>query len=123
MTLKNNFYTIIERQNTDNGINFAVLLNAEHFIYAAHFPGNPITPGVCITQIAKELTEELTQIPLFLKIVKNIKFTQVISPQHHQKVTFALSFPQEDENGYKINAVVKDDNDIFAKMSLQFIKH
>ena len=120
MTLKNEFYTIVERQDTDSGINFTVQFNAEHFIYAAHFSGNPITPGVCITQIVKELTEELTQTSLFLKIVKNIKFTQVINPLQHSQVTFALTNPQEEKNGYKISAVVKNESEIFAKLSLQF---
>ena len=122
MTLKNDFYHIVERQNTDSGVNFIVRFNADHFIYAAHFPGNPITPGVCITQMVKELTEELTQFPLFLKIVKNIKFTQVINPLQHPKVSFALTTPQEDENGYKVSATVKNDSEIFAKLSLLFTR-
>ena len=121
MTLKNEFYKVVEQQNTDNGVNFTVNFNAKHFIYAAHFPGNPITPGVCITQIVKEFTEELVQTPLFLKIVNNIKFTQVINPLQHPKVTFSLTTPQEDENGYKVNAVVKNESDVFAKMSLRFV--
>ena len=118
MILKNEFYTIVERQNTDNGVNFTILFNGEHFIYAAHFPGNPISPGVCITQIVKELTEELVQKPLFLKIVKNIKFTQVINPLQHSKVTFVLSNLQEYENGYKISAIVQNNDVVFAKLSL-----
>ena len=122
MVLKNNLYNIIERQNTDSGVNFTVRLNADHFIYAAHFPGNPITPGVSITQIVKELTEALTEVPLFLKIVKNIKFTQVINPLQHPEVTFIISTTQTDENGYKVNASVINGNDIFAKLSLYFIR-
>ena len=121
MILKNEFYTIVERQNTDNDVNFTVQFNTEHFIYAAHFPGNPITPGVCIIQIVKELTEELLQKSLFLKIVKNIKFTQVINPLQHSKVAFVLNNPQEVENGYKISAIVKNNDVVFAKLSLFFI--
>ena len=122
MTLKNDFYNIVERQNTNSGVNYTVHLNAEHFIYAAHFPGNPITPGVCITQIVKELAEELTQFPLFLKIVKNIKFTQVINPLQHPEITFEITTPQEDETGYKVSASVTSGDDIFAKLSLQCTK-
>jgi 3-hydroxyacyl-[acyl-carrier-protein] dehydratase len=56
MRLINDFYSVKETQNVDGMMNFTVRLNANHFIYAAHFPENPVTPGVCITQIAKELT-------------------------------------------------------------------
>ena len=121
MKLKDDFYCIKETQHTDKGVNFTVHLNANHFIYAAHFPGNPITPGVCITQIVKELTEELVQKPLFLKVVKNIKFTQIINPLQYSDVIFSISTPREDENGYKVSASVVYGSDNFAKMSLIFI--
>jgi 3-hydroxyacyl-[acyl-carrier-protein] dehydratase len=122
MTFKDSFYSIIEKQNTDKGTNFTVRLNADHFIYTAHFPGNPITPGVCITQIVKELTEELVQVPLFLKVVKNIKFIQVINPQQHPEVTFILSTPQKDETGYKVTADIECGGETFAKMNLLLVK-
>jgi len=116
------FYQIKEKQHTATGVIFTVRLNPDHFIYAAHFPGNPITPGVCITQIVKELTENLVQSPLFLKIVKNIKFTQVINPLQHPEVNFILSNPQENETGYRVTASVESNGEVFAKMSLQFSK-
>ena len=122
MKLKDDFYRIIDIQNTDNGMNFTVRLNANHFIYAAHFPDNPITPGVCITQIVKELTEEIVQRPLFLKVAKNIKFAQIINPLQNPEVTFVISMPKEDENGYKITANVENNGEVFVKMSLQFTR-
>ena len=76
MKLKNNFYSVTKTQHTDKGVIFTVHLNADQFFYAAHFLGNPITPGVCIAQIVKELTEELVQKSLFLKVVKNLKFSE-----------------------------------------------
>jgi len=120
MTLKDNFYKIKEIQYTHNSVIYTVRFNSDHFIYASHFPGNPITPGVCITQIVKELAEELTQTSLFLKIVKNIKFIQIINPLLYPEVNFILSNPKEDESGYKVTANVEYNGDIFAKMSLQF---
>ena len=122
MTLKNEFYNILERKNTANGVNFTVRLNADHFIYAAHFPGNPITPGVCITQIVKELTEELIQTPLLLKVAKNIKFSQVVNPLQYAEITFDIATPQEDESGYKVSAIINRNNVTFAKLNLLFIK-
>ena len=118
MKLINDFFSIKETQKFDSGVNFAVLLNAEHFIYSAHFPGNPITPGVCITQMVKELTEELIQTPLFLKVAKNIKFTQVINPLQHPQVNFTLSIKSQKEGDYDVNATVASENEIFAKLSL-----
>ena len=122
MKLKNDFYHIKEIQSTDNGANFTVQLNANHFIYAAHFPENPITPGVCLIQMVMELTEELVQAPLFLKVVKNVKFMQVLNPLLHAEVTFVLSVRQEDENHHKVSAHVDSGSNTFAKMILQLVK-
>jgi 3-hydroxyacyl-[acyl-carrier-protein] dehydratase len=122
MKLKSDFYHITKMQRTDNGVNFTVHLNADHFIYAAHFPGNPVTPGVCLTQMVKELTEELTQESLFLKVVRNVKFTQVLNPLQHAEVTFALSIPKEDDTGYKVTAGVESGSETFAKLNLLFVK-
>ena len=116
----NDFYQIKEMQHTGNGVTFTVRFNANHFIYAAHFPENPITPGVCITQIVKELTEKLAQVPLFLKTVKNVKFIQVINPVKHSEVRFILSVPQENETGYRVTASVESNGEVFAKMNMQF---
>ena len=120
MKLKDDFYKITNRQNTDSGVRFTVRFNADHFIYAAHFPGNPITPGVCITQIVKELTEEIARRPLFLKVVMNIKFAQVINPLQNPEVTFVVSTPKEDEKGYRITVSVENNGEVFSKMSLIF---
>ena len=118
MKLKDDFYFIKQTEYTDKGVNYTVALNASHFIYAAHFPGNPVTPGACLTQMAKELTEELIQAPLFLKVVKNIKFTQVINPLLYPEVNFALVVAQENEHVFKINVGVACGNETFAKLSL-----
>ena len=122
MELKDNFYHIKELQRTDAEVKFLINLNVEHFIYAAHFPGNPITPGVCIVQIVKELTEKLVQTPLFLKTIKNIKFVQVINPLVYPEVSFTLSMLQKDENGYRVNVSVECGDEVFAKLNLLFVE-
>ena len=58
MKLLNDLYSIISRTDGEGRCDFTIELNPQHFIYKAHFPGEPITPGVCIMQIAKELLEE-----------------------------------------------------------------
>ncbi|MBQ5511641.1 MAG: hydroxymyristoyl-ACP dehydratase [Prevotella sp.] len=65
---------------SESSFSYDIHLDATHFIYQAHFPGNPITPGVCIIQIAKELMEEHFQRQLRIQKVQNVKFLNVISP-------------------------------------------
>jgi 3-hydroxyacyl-[acyl-carrier-protein] dehydratase len=121
MKLKNDFFQIKNACQTATGTDYTVALNAEHFIYQAHFPGNPITPGVCIIQIVKELSEEALQRELFLKKVNNIKFLNVINPLENNEVTFSVSVSSESEEAYKISAVVSAKENQFAKLSMLFV--
>ena len=80
MKFLNNLYHIVSKDVVDASIRYNIHLDASHFIYQAHFPDEPITPGVCIIQIAKELLEEHLGIGLEIQKVKNVKFLNVISP-------------------------------------------
>lgn len=90
MILKNELYKIKEKTIDGSETVYDIELNPEHFIYKAHFPGEPITPGVCIIQIAKELLEELLGEQLNTTTVKNVKFLSVITPQQSVAVNFRI---------------------------------
>ncbi|WP_312555648.1 3-hydroxyacyl-ACP dehydratase [Empedobacter brevis] len=76
-----NLYTIKKSEKVDDS-NFKVQieLNPNHEIFEGHFPNNPITPGVCMMQIIKELTEGIVSKDLFLSKVSNVKFMATINP-------------------------------------------
>lgn len=40
--------------SAEDRFTFRVRLDAAHPIYAGHFPGNPVLPGVCTLQIVRE---------------------------------------------------------------------
>jgi len=122
MILKDNYFRIKNLRKTETGFDYVVELNPEHFIYQAHFPENPITPGVCIIQICKELAVEILQCNLFLKKVHNIKFLNVINPLENNEVTFSITLSSEEENMYKISTDVYHKDIRFAKLSMLFIK-
>ena len=60
MELKNSLYQITGKETNGTAVSYDLQLDASHVIYQAHFPGEPITPGVCIIQMAKELLEDHT---------------------------------------------------------------
>lgn len=104
------------RSNTS----FRLRLNPEHFIYQAHFPGEPVTPGVCILQIGKELLAELLQESLEITHVKNVKFLSVISPLIKEKeisYTFKKIETSEDSQEVKAQIIVASDEETKAKIS------
>ena len=80
------FYTLNTLQQIAANTYLCTLtLNAEHSIFKGHFPNNPVTPGVCMMQIIKNLTEQITGHQLQLIQMLNVKFTALIKATPHTK--------------------------------------
>lgn len=76
-----NLYTIIKSEKLDEtNLKVQIELNPNHEVFEGHFPNNPITPGVCMMQIIKEVTESFVSKDLFLSKVSNVKFMATINP-------------------------------------------
>ena len=124
MILKNSLYTIADKRMEGSGIFYQILLDKNHFIYKAHFPNEPITPGVCIIQIAKELLEDYLHEEYEISYVKNIKFLSVLSPLSTPSVAYVFDkitiLPETNE--CKTQVQVQQDNVLFAKLSIFFKK-
>ena len=118
MKLLDSLYTILSDNAIENGHEFDLKLNPEHFIYQAHFPGEPITPGVCIMQIAVELFEVALKMPLALNCVKNIKFLRIISPNEVTEVKYSLQKITKEDGVLKVQVTVSANEEAYAKLSL-----
>ena len=126
MLLRNNLYTISQKEI--NGLNgcFTIELNSSHFIYSPHFPEEPITPGVCIVQIGQELLELLLEesclkkYRLEIKKVKNVKFLSVISPKNNTTIVYTMKKVEMSEDAMEVKAQidVSFKDEIKAKISL-----
>ena len=90
--LRNDFYTIRNILSGDGSIAIGIKLNPDHYIYKAHFPGNPITPGVCLIQIALELLEGNFERKFRLIEAKNIKYLKVISPLENPDIEYNIKY-------------------------------
>ncbi|MGN1220341.1 MAG: 3-hydroxyacyl-ACP dehydratase FabZ family protein [Candidatus Cryptobacteroides sp.] len=118
MKLIDSLYSIISDSANESGHDYTIRLNPEHIIYKAHFPGEPITPGVCIMQIARELLEKSTGLPLEIDYVKNIKFLRIISPADILTVDCSLSKVSREDSHVKAQAVMSAGGEICAKLSI-----
>lgn len=95
--LENTFYSVEKTESVGNSYRANVVLNASHEIYKAHFPENPITPGVCLLQIALELLNLKFERDLRLVQAKNIKYLKVINPLENPKIEFVIQYKTEND--------------------------
>jgi 3-hydroxyacyl-[acyl-carrier-protein] dehydratase len=118
MDLRDNLYTIVESVSAEGGATYTIKLDPEHFIYKAHFPCEPITPGVCIMQIAHELLQLLCGCKLEIDCVKNVKFLRIIVPAQEQKVDYIFQKVTEEEKLVKCQVSVSIEGETYAKLSI-----
>ena len=125
MQLLNNLYTIVAKDIPDDKISYNIKLDANHFIYQAHFPNEPITPGVCIIQIAKELLEDSLAKRLKIYLVKNVKFLSIISPITTPLVSCVFDKITAEDNGnaYRVQVHLQSNDTPLAKLSFTCKHH
>ncbi|MBM7418460.1 MULTISPECIES: 3-hydroxyacyl-ACP dehydratase [Chryseobacterium] len=121
-TILTDFYTLNSSEKAENGSFVAnISLNKDHDIFKGHFPGNPVTPGVCMMQIVKELTEEFTGKKLFLKSASNVKFMAIINPFETPDLVLQLDI-NEGEEEIKVKNTTSFGETIALKMSVNYKK-
>jgi 3-hydroxyacyl-[acyl-carrier-protein] dehydratase len=103
--LLNDFYKITDIQNGDKTL-VNIELNPNHKIYKGHFPNNPVVPGVCMTQMVKEIVEQITNKKLTMVTGDNLKFTAVLNPEITRLVTLTLTLKNKEEGLLHADAVI-----------------
>lgn len=120
MNFFDNLFFIQSIDETEDGFTARLLCNPSHPVYKAHFPGNPITPGVCVMQMASTLFGKKLNQKVWLKAAKSVKFLSAIIPAEGKEVKFGFSRIVESGKEIKAQVLVSDDSVTFAKMSLIF---
>ncbi|WP_378175361.1 3-hydroxyacyl-ACP dehydratase [Aquimarina sp. SS2-1] len=99
----------------------SITLNPDSDVFKGHFPGNPVTPGVCTLQMIKEITENRTGSSLFMKKASNVKFMAVINPEKTPDLVIINDFTDSDEE-IKVKSTVQYGETIALKVVVTFVK-
>ena len=121
MILQDNLYTILSQQEEEGHPAFRVRIHPEWPIYKAHFPGHPITPGVCIVQMVQELLQTFLHRELCLRKAKNVKYLAIISPEEVSNLTITfLKIEEQPDGSLKVQAQVSGGETLYTKLSVTF---
>ena len=117
--LVNKFFTI---KNIQQGEKYLVNieLNPAHEVYKGHFPGNPIAPGVCLTQTVKETVEHITGKHLTMVTGDNLKFTAILNPEVHPNVDMTLSLKIKENGLLQADSIVSSGETNFFSIKASF---
>ena len=125
MMLGQNFYDIQSFTVADPGdgpqqYTAVVRLNPLHPVYAGHFPGNPVVPGVCQIQMVKELVEKTVDQQLILNSSDNIKFLSMINPEVNPLLEFRIKIKTDHPGQLSASATLSAGEQIFLKFKGRF---
>lgn len=122
MLLKD-FYTVEKLENVSEGKYSAeVVLNSQHEIFKGHFPGNPVTPGVCMMQIIKELSQEIVGSDLLMTSCSNVKFMALINPEINPKLKLELELSGDLTSEVKVKNTTSFDDTVALKLTNNYKK-
>lgn len=110
--LLNDFFKITDIQNGEKYI-VSIEMNPKHDIYNGHFPGNPITPGVCLTQMVKETVEHITKKKLQMLTGDNLKFTAILNPEVNANVIMSLSIKTKEPGVLQADSIISAESTNF----------
>ena len=120
MQLKD-FYTLNNLIINEELVTANITINKNHDIFKGHFPGNPVTPGVCMMQIIKEITEEVVGNKLMMSSSSNIKFMAIINPEITPDLELTLEIIKTNDN-YKVKNSTMFNNTVALKLISNFVK-
>lgn len=95
MSLLHDFYTISSFSTENGKVSASIVINSGHPVFQGHFPNRPVTPGVCMMQIIKELVERWCSHPLILRKARNVKFMAIINPEIQPNIQVTLDVEEE----------------------------
>lgn len=114
--LKGDLYTLEALQREGQACSAELALIPRSRIYAAHFPGKPITPGVCILQMCVELASEASGRHLELSEARDIRFLVPLVPESGARVKIDFTLPDGDV--LPIEFIVSVADTVHAKLKL-----
>lgn len=115
MILLGDFYTIKNLTTVDSAVNAELELNASHKIYEGHFPGQPVTPGVCMMQMVKEIIETVVQRETRLVRASEMKFLLMIIPGENNIINAQIKYSIDENEGIHVIAALLKDNTTYFK--------
>lgn len=117
MLLKD-FFNIISTDTSDNEALIEVELNPQHPIFQGHFPGHPITPGVCVTQMVVDLFSIIHQQEYMMMKAKSVKFLHLIKPEENPRLHYRMNWEPLADQQFRIKATAYHEDTTFAKIDI-----
>ncbi|NPD45284.1 MULTISPECIES: hydroxymyristoyl-ACP dehydratase [unclassified Lentimicrobium] len=115
--LKDQLYTIQNIDYQDFVLKAEIKLIKTNPIFKGHFPDVPVLPGVTMMQMVKELLEIAEEKKFLIQSAGQIKFLQMLNPEHLDVVNWEINVGKTEERLFKVKAQMIKEDIVFFKMT------
>lgn len=106
---------IIEHES--GNISTTISLDQHHPVFAGHFPGIPVLPGVIMMKIAKNCLETHLKRRLKLSSIDSMKFLNMVNPVVQPRIELQLSYATTPDGMFRVDAKLSWGETVFFKMT------
>ena len=85
-------FTITDIQPQEGELRATVKIHPEHPIFAGHFPGAPVTPGVMQLEMVKALLRQHFQNEIETRTIRTCKFLEVLDPRVNAEMSLVVKY-------------------------------
>ncbi|MFH2130718.1 MAG: hypothetical protein ABIK68_10130 [bacterium] len=119
--LKDTFYKVSRvTEKNEQGARLGIRLNPDHPVFQGHFPGNPVTPGVCLIQMLKEIVSDHLQQGVLLTEARQIKFLNILVPDRTVELDLEMTLEPSGSTGVSVKAIISHADRSYFKFSGSF---
>jgi 3-hydroxyacyl-[acyl-carrier-protein] dehydratase len=115
----NDFFTYQVIDSVPDTIKARISINTEHPLYKGHFPQQPVTPGVVLVEIIRNVLSSVLKKQLMLESAKEIKFTAAVLPAQVNQIDLNIEY-FESVGKISANCILSEQGRIFAKLKGEF---
>ena len=113
-----NYYKINDIVREEGKTLFQISLSPDCKVYEGHFPGEPVSPGVCNIQMIKECAEQVVGKSLLLNNLQQCRLTTLVTPLVHPQVEVIISM-EEKGDIYKLKATIGKGEEIYLELKAE----
>ncbi|MBO4250123.1 MAG: beta-hydroxyacyl-ACP dehydratase [Paludibacteraceae bacterium] len=116
-----NYYSLIA--STIDGLSglFRVQLNPDCRVYEGHFPGSPVSPGVCNIRMMLECAEQVAHHPLNVRKISRCRFTTLLSPQTHPELEIQIDLQPKEDGLFILNASIGKEEEVYQTLKAEVL--
>ena len=115
MRLEGSCYNIVSSAPVEGGYVFDLVLAGDHPIYAGHFPGQPVVPGMCTLTVVRECLGKILARNVMFSSIKECKFLSALIPEGELSIVLRLMISDDD-----VSCVIEKDEAPVFKLKAKY---